>query len=418
MSRTHRIFACTLASLFAVFSFMITQAWAASTHKLLYSFSGKPDGANPYGPLIFDSAGNLYGTTWSGGTNGFGTVFKLTLSGGKWTETVLHNFSGDPNDGSNPESRLVFDKSGNIYGTTWYGGQWASGTVFELSPRSDGTWKQTILVSFNCCNGSGDAANPNSGVFLDANGNIYGTTEYGGDVILCYGDEAGCGAFFELSPSGSGWKETVLYSFAQTPDAALPWGDLIQDKAGNFYDTSLFGGAQEYSGTVFELSPAGGGGWTESVIYTDENGEGIDNELGGLIFNSQGNLYGVGGSGVFELVKSPEGWKETNLYKFGNPPAPSNPYAGVVLYKNSILYGTTDWGGGGGESCQTNGCGTVYELRKINGAWQEHTLYNFSNPVNGAEPQAAVVLDSAGNLYGTTVNGGAYGNGTVYEITP
>ena len=177
MSRKKRNFAFALASIFAISALLTAQAWGAPSKKLLYTFSGKPDGATPLAALIFDADGNLYGTTSTGGTYGFGTVFKLTLSGGEWSETVLYSFAGYPTDGATPEGSLVLDNSGNLYGTTNRGGSSGDGTVFELSP-SGGTWTETVLYSFACC--SGDAFEPVAGVYLDASGNIYGTTLWGG----------------------------------------------------------------------------------------------------------------------------------------------------------------------------------------------------------------------------------------------
>jgi uncharacterized repeat protein (TIGR03803 family) len=404
MSHTNRIFGCPRACVFAISALLTTQAWGAPTKKLLYTFSGKPDGASPVAALIFDAAGNLYGTTQAGGTYGFGTVFKLTLSGGEWSETVLHSFAGYPADGATPEGSLVFDKSGNLYGT-----------VFELSP-SGSSWTETVLYSFACC--SGDAFEPVAAVYLDASGNIYGTTLWGGTgggADGCDGEGMGCGAFYELTHSSSGWKETVLYSFGGAPDAAVPYGNLIRDKAGNFYGTTLWGGNGDYAGTVFALSQGANGNWTNTILYTNGNGE--TGEQGSMAVDDEGNLYGTGASSVFELTLS-TGWMETTLYNFAGGLDGNNAQSGVVVDKSSALYGTTAWGGGGGEgNCVSNGCGTVFKLQKSDGVWQYATVYRFRNEANGSDPTGGVILDSAGNIYGATASGGADGFGTVYEIT-
>jgi uncharacterized repeat protein (TIGR03803 family) len=419
MSHPKRILAPAVLLALAVSTLLTLPAWGAAGSKVLYSFAGAPDGANPYASLIFDSAGNLYGTTEFGGAYGGGTAFELSQANGFWTETVLHSFGGTA-DGYEPESSLVFDKAGNLYGTTWQGGTYGSGSVYELSPNGDGTWAETVLYNFNCCDPKGDGFNPNSAVFLGANGKIYGTTENGGAAPQCNAINYGCGTFFELTHTPNGWKETILYSYGEAPDSSLPWGNLTVDKAGNFYDTSIWGGSQSYAGTVFELTPTSGGGWTNNVIYTldQQTGVGMSNEVGGVVFDSSGNLYGVGVGGVFELSPSSSGWTETTLYAFSSNNGPYNPNSSVVLVHNTVLWGTTPNGGGG--TCNSNGggCGTLYRLQKINGVWTPNALFHFRNQADGWYPAAKPVLDSSGNVYGTTLNGGAYGYGVVYEVTP
>ncbi len=413
MSRSSHLLVRTLAVVFSLSTVLTLQSWASS-ERVIYSFTGSADGATPYSPLIFDKQGNLYGTTYAGGANNLGTVFKLSAVNGKWTETVIHSFAGYPNDGSGPESGLVFDQAGNIYGTTWAGGKDAAGTVFKLARQTNGTYKQNILYSFECCFGSDDAQNPRSAVFLDGADTIYGVTQYGGNVILCYDDEVGCGTFFKLTHDSTGWHETILYNFAQTPDGALPWSPLVRDKAGNFYNATLFGGSFDYGGTIVKFAPDSNGGWTESVVFTDETDD--SEGMMGVALDNSGNMYVVGGAGVFKLTPSSSGgFTATKIYAFGGRPAPSNPYAGVTISNSGVLYGTSAWGGGG--TCSA-GCGTVYQLKETNGQWTETNLYNFANPANGDAPEAAVILDSKGSLYGTTPSGGKYGYGTVYEVTP
>ncbi len=213
-------------------------ALAAPSETVLYSFGGGTDGGFPFGDLIMDSAGNLYGTTLTGGaaSGGCGTVFKLTLSG---AETVFHSFNCDT-DGSDPTSRLTADSAGNLYGTTNFGGASGVGTVYKLTPS--GTF--SVLYSFS---GSPDGAIPEGRLIADSAGNLYGTTLQGGTDC-----GAGCGTVFSITPNGTG---TVLYSFAYT-DGAFPHAGLIADNAGNLYGTTGGGGASG-NGTVFKLAGTG-----------------------------------------------------------------------------------------------------------------------------------------------------------------
>ncbi len=369
---------------------------------LLHSFGSGNDGENPVANLISDSAGNLYGTTSGGGTNREGTVFKLSSNG---TETVLHNF-GSGNDGQTPLGSLIFDSAGNLYGTTSAGGLYGFGMVFELSP--DGT--ETVLYNF----GSGtDGQNPNAGMVFDSSGNLYGTTVNGGLF--------GGGTAFELSPnSGGSWTETGLYSFGGTPsDGVNPYSALIFDSSGNLYGTTTNGGAYN-GGTVFELIPSGAGigCCRESPLYSFGNGGDGSNPHAGLVFDSSGNLYGTtvnggtyGGGTAFELSLSGGTWTESGLYSFGNGSDGKNPYAGLIVDKSGNLYGTTLNGG-------LYGGGMLFELLPSRiGCCRENPLYSFGNGNDGRNPQAGLVFNTAGTLYGTTVNGGEFGGGTVFGIT-
>ena len=306
-------------AIFAV-TLLVTSTWAATNwhEKVLHSFNGT-DGWSPEAGLIFDAAGNLYGTTEYGGTGGncgaygCGTVFELTPNGsGGWTETVLYSFCPQTGctDGANPAAGLIFDAAGNLYGTTEYAGAYNSGTVFELTPNGSGGWTETVLYSFcsqaNCTDGYG----PLAGLIFDASGNLYGTTRDGGAY--------GYGTVFELTPTGGGaWTERVLHGFGKGTDGAGPsyYGKLIFDAAGNLYGMTLSGGAYGF-GTAFELTPTAGGGWTEQVLYSfNNNGADGISPFAGLTFDAAGNLYGTtweggiyscGGAGsacgtVFEL---------------------------------------------------------------------------------------------------------------------
>lgn len=252
----------------------------ASTYKVLYEFKGRPDGAYPHPALIFDAAGNLYSTTFYGGLDNGGTVFKLAPNAdGSWTETVLSN-------GGQPSTSLVFDGAGNLYGDTTTGGSTicpACGTVFKLTPNPNGTWTESVLHSFN----GDDGEVPSSALIFDAAGNLYGTTA-GGGILSCEPSEPGCGTVFKLAPNSNGsWTESVIHYFYVPAD---PKGSIAFDAAGNLYGTNIEGG-YEGSGFVFKLAPQSGGGWAYSVpryFY----GKPATYPTG-VVIDKAGNLYGV-----------------------------------------------------------------------------------------------------------------------------
>lgn len=259
---------------------------------ILHQFSGgSGDGANPEGDLIGDSSGNIYGTTTAGGSTGSGTVFKLDPAG---NESVLYSFRGHPADGAIPYGALVRDQAGNLYGTTSGGGTSGPGTVFELSPSGSG-WTEQVLYDFT---GGSDGGAPFAGLIADEQGNLYGTTYFGGD------SPCGCGVVFELSPNLNGtWSETVLYIFTGVPDGGEPEAALIRDSAGNLYSTTNEGGiatgcpfGSGGCGTVFELSP-NGSGWTESMRYSFTGGADGSSPFGPVTMDVYGNLYGAAFNG-------------------------------------------------------------------------------------------------------------------------
>lgn len=398
---------------------------AAAQEKIIHNFvANGRDGNNPDAGLIQDPSGNFYGTTYGGGNSGGGTVFKLSpRSGGGWREKVLYSFQGNGSGGYSPTASVVRDKAGNLYGTTYDGGN--NGGVFELSPQSGGGWKETVLYSFR---GSIDGGQPFSGVTLDPAGNVYGTTEIGGNAQI--------GTVFELSPKGGGaWTETVLHSF-QGLDGKIPIGGLNFDGAGNLYGTTSEGGTANY-GVVFELSPQGGGSWTETVLYSfgansqDDGGY----PVASMIFDSAGDLYGTaaygGGGGcnetgkgcgaVFELSpKSGGGWTETILHAFqNNNQDGTEPQGGLVRDAAGNLFGTTSAGGTTTGTCYIMaGCGTVFEVKpEGGGVWEERVLHNFlNNGKDGQNPYCTLVLDATGNLYGTAYIGGVHDFGIVFEL--
>jgi uncharacterized repeat protein (TIGR03803 family) len=237
--------------------------------------------------VVFDSQGNLYGTTLYGGTGGCtagcGTVYKGTFSEGVWTISTIYRFTGDP-DGALPMSGLVVDSAGNLYGTTQYGGTYNFGTVYELSPSGEG-WTETVLYSFTGYGGREHSCLPNAGLVFDQAGNLYGATLTN---YVC-----GSPIVFELSPQGSSWNFTTIYTL---PDPYGPERALAIDSAGNLYGTTVAGGSFDY-GTVFELSPSRGGGWTYNNLFLFSGGVDGSSPTGVVVTGPGGYLYGTTTSG-------------------------------------------------------------------------------------------------------------------------
>lgn len=437
-------FSIGLTAVLAIFTgtLLVTATVAAAQQEsVLYSFNTyNGTGVGPVG-LISDTGGNLYGTTALGGSgtcslrngDGCGTVFELSpATGGGWTETILYNFSNNGTDGYAPGG-LIFDASGNLYGTTFLGGtgvcknNTSCGTVFELSPTAGGGWTETILHNF----GGTDGFGPNAGLIVDASGNLYGTTLYGG-TGTCPMVGYACGTVFELLPkAGGSWTEKVLHSFNDNgKDGFSPVSGVIFDTVGNLYGTTNRGGIDGH-GTVFKLAPKTGGGWMEQVLHSFAGGKDGYGPLAGLTLDASGNLYGTtaqGGTGtrcgllgcgtIFELTPTVSGgWTEKVLHNFGKGSDGLSP-RGLTIDAVGNLYGPT-LGGGTGTPC-TLGCGTVFQLSpKAGGGWTEKVLHSFNdNGTDGTLPTGILVLDAAGDLYGTTGDGGAYGGGAMYEITP
>jgi uncharacterized repeat protein (TIGR03803 family) len=312
--------------------FKMTESGAET---ILYTFAGGTDGANPEAGLLMDSAGNLYGTTYAGGTNGVGTVFKVTQSG---QETVLYNFAGGATDGANPQSSLIIDEAGNFYGTTFAGGEYGAGTVFRLST----TGKESVLYSFG--NGA-DGANPVAGVTRDAKGYLYGTTSAGGTSSY--------GTVFQLIPvvaNGSKYgREVILHNFTHQNDGDVPYAGLIFDKAGNLYGAATGGGVNS-GGTIFELSPSAEG-WNFTVLYSLPGWD-ISGAFSNLFLDSSGNIWGTThcdgtfeAGTVYELTNSAGSWTYNSMYVFTGGNDGSYSYSTLVFDKQGNLYGTTKGGG-------------------------------------------------------------------------
>jgi uncharacterized repeat protein (TIGR03803 family) len=373
---------------------------------------------NPDSVLIFDSAGNLYGTASFGGNENVGVAFELSpKAGGGYSEKVLHSFSKTGGDGQNPSNGLIVDSAGNLYGNTMAGGADDQGTVFELSPPVPPStqWTETILHSFG--SSSSDGQDPRGTLVFDAAGNLYGVTEEGGSSVV--------GTAYELSPAGGGvWNESIIHTFT-TGTGWLPSGGMILDASGNLYGVTGFGGG-EGDGVVFELSPAGGGSWSYTILHNFTSGSDGSFPEGGLVFDSAGNLYGItaygnpiGNGTVFELSPSSGGtWTETIIHAFATPTDGAIPNGAPVFNSAGALLGTT-LGGGTGSCPETAACGIVFELHFAGGAWHERILHDFNEKgTDGFFPTSGVVLDSAGNAYGTTEYGGTAGDGTVYLLKP
>ena len=407
-------------------------AGATNPLKILLGFNG-PNGSSPTDTLVADANGNIYGTTTQGGLHNDGVVFELTPTAqGPWKETILHNFAGG-NDGVNPWAGVIFDNEGNIYGTTGFGGGSASctsgcGIVFQLIKDSGGTWTEHILYTFS---GKSDGSNP-VGLAIDAAGNLYGTTEAGGSQNCT----DGCGTIFKLTPSPSGaWKKTVLHFFRTGPtDGANPDATLVFDSQGNLYGTSNGGGNTGCyflgCGTVFELKPAPGGGWSYQVIYFFGVAPDGFGPVGALVFDKQGHLFGttvVGGGTscpdygcgtLFELT--PQGnnpWTESVLYRFQGGEDGAFPYAPLVFSPEGNIYITTE-AGGHAQTCAGFGCGTLEGLTPSGSGTLTGNVLIHWGASPGIEPWAGLIIDANGNLYGTVREGGSDNNGLVFEYTP
>ena len=333
----------------------------------------------------------------------------LALAAPAQTESILYSFTGG-SDGSYPAGGLTPDGEGNYVGVTFAGGADNAGVVFELSPKSSGGWTEQVIYNFTGYSNISDGARPSGALVFDSKGNLYGVTEGGGSS----GTTSGAGTVFELIPNSNGtWSEKILYSFGGGTDA---WGPLYQglaiDSAGNLYGTSATGGAYGY-GAVYELVAGAGGTWTEKVLY---NFKGLNDGAGpfgsALVLDIAGNLYGADPQGgahdygvVYELTPGTGGtWTQKVLYSFPAGAGGAGPIGNLVLDSSGNLFGTTLY--------------TAFELVRVStGKWNPKILHTFAGGADGADPLAGMVFDKAGNLYGMTTTGGAH-RGVVYELSP
>jgi uncharacterized repeat protein (TIGR03803 family) len=362
----------------------ISVSCSAATESVLYSFGTGTDANGPFGGLLMDGAGNFYGTTIWGGASGLGAVFKLTPSG---TESVMHSFSGTP-DGQNSFSGLISDNAGNLYGTTNNAGANNAGTVFKIAPSG----AESVVYSFG---NLPDGQFPYTGrLIMDQSGNLYGMTESGG--------ANNNGTVFKITPSGT---ETILYSFGTGTDGNHPNASLIVDTAGNLYGTTSAGGANN-NGTVFKITPSG----TETILYSFGTGTDGSYPISSLIMDTLGNLYGTtytgGTNNLGTVFKVTPSGTESVLHSFGTGTDGNSPVASLIMDTLGNLYGTTSLGG-------THNLGTVF---KVTPSGTESVLHSFGTGTDGAQPNGELIVDSAGNLYGTTTLGGTNNIGTVFKI--
>ena len=388
-------------ALMLAIAIIAASAVQAQTFTVLHQFGYGHDGYEPLAGVTLDTAGNLYGTTTFGGSEG--TVYKLGRIGSGWVYSKLYGFSGS--DGEFPIAKLAIGRDGSLYGTTTAGGKGGSGVAFNLRPPPTRCvavqclWQLTVLHSFTYSYEGTSASNLN----FDSAGNLFGTTADGGP--------GGLGTVYKLTPSGGSWTYTMLTNFEGT-GAGAPYGGVIPDQNGNVYGT----GYDTYPGTVFEVTSSG----AVQVLHKFHSSDGLD-PFYGLIFGPQGNLYGEtafgGASGeggtVFELAPSGGGWSFSLLYSFPgiiNNGAIGN--ASLSMDAEGNLYGTT-FGNG------TYNYGTVFKLTPSPSGWIYTDLHDFTGGDDGCYPWSDVSIDKQGNLYGTASACGQNGfSGTVWEITP
>jgi uncharacterized repeat protein (TIGR03803 family) len=447
--------ACIRAIAIAIASSALLLAfWSgaeAGNFKVLHSFCAKSncgDGKGPEGAPLVDAAGNLFGTTTSGGNQG-GVVFELQrAASGKLKFIKLYTFCRHSSclDGSAPTGRLVIDTRGNLYGTTSQGGG-NDGVAFELSPSETGKWKETILhafcSSFNCTDGAKSFdgltyAGATGGAVYDGTSPLYGTTAAGGAHNQ--------GTVFSLVPNGDQWTETVLYNFcsqggSSCTDGKGPTHNVIVSRTGNLLGTTTLGGTNDEgfggAGVAYELSPNGDGSWSYSILYQfcSVAPHCSDGEFpsGALFEDGAGNLLGTTGGGgspcnsephgcgtVFKLAPNGEGFGETVLYAFCQKTDckdGADPEGGVTLDPTGNLLGTTFAGGGNDIDESGIGGGVVFELSGTS----YRVLHRFCSKdscADGEYPETGVQLDQMGVAYGTSGIGGAFGGGTVFAVTP
>ena len=421
-----------LVTLTAMFVLSIANAFA-SQFTVLHNFLEKP-AAYPDSGLIIGPDGGFYGTTGIQ-TAGVclpklcGDIFEIKQTSTGWEYRVIHRFHGSKADGELPVGQLLFDSAGNLYGTTFSDGNSNTcgaqqhtdcGTVFELSPTSKGGWSEKVLYRFT--HGT-DGAYPTGNLVLDSAGNLFGTTLGGGSFNGNNCSLFGCGVVFELSPGASGWTEAVLHTFTGGSDGYTPRG-LTPDTSGNLLGVAESGGTANSNceagcGTVFKLTPAAGG-WSLSVIYSFSGGSDGGYPISPLVFDTQGNLFGttlLGGSvqcpnecgTVFELSPNGSGWNFSDVYSFSGPDG-ADPQ-GILFDSAGNLFGAAS---GGKTTC---GCGVLFELVPASGNWTETVLYTFNGKSDGQFPNP-VIQDGAGHLFGTTANGGSDNFGTIFKFAP
>jgi len=408
--------------------FAIAPIACAQTFTVIHNFTGGTDGGLPLTGLSEGNNGKFYGTAWVGGVQngncslGCGLIFQLVNSGGQWIETPLYEFEGGL-DGANPQGRPVVQSNGMLVGSTENGGggQCAGfaagcGTVFTLrlsAAASGNLWNENVLYRFQ---GGSDGADPFDDLVLDGAGNIYGTTQTGGFSTNCIPAGIGCGTAWELSHSGGSWTKTMLWGFGEGKDGIEPFDGLHFDRAGNLYGSTYTGGVSD-KGIAFQLTP-NGQTWSESILYnfTGNSDGGLLHS--GIYVDALGNLFGAttdGGSGVggtvFELTQVGGAWNFSLIQSLSSGGAHEcGPVRDLVIDTAGNFYGTTRCDG-------ANQLGNVFELSPLgNGGWAYTSLHDFSGP-DGSQPFGNIVIGQDGNLYGTTSKGGQYNEGVIFVIT-
>ena len=403
-SKTARVRSRLVAAVVLTWAFVLPLAISvpsakAQTFKVLHEFNGQSDGANPEGALLRDAAGNLFGTTFAGGEVGEGTVYKIDARG---VETVLFTFSASVT-GSNPASALIQDQSGNLVGIADEG-PGGAGVVYKLSPLGD----QTLLHSFQGGTGR-NARVPSGGLFMDKSGNIFGTTLFGGNGTCQFG----CGTIYRLDTAGT---LRVLHSFSGGSDGSQPFGPLVRDAAGNLYGVAKSGGdlscpefLQSGCGVVFKLTSNG----VFTVLHRFHGGTGGASPEAGLLLDAAGNVFGAAGAGGFSenglVFKISTTGTYTVLHRFTGKDG-KTPNGGLVSDPAGNLFGTAQGGG-------VNSLGTVFEMSPLG---RVTVLHTFTGDLDGAFPLAGLIRDAEGNLFGTAVKNFLIDqfNGDVFEITP
>ena len=395
---------CTHLSTLICASFALNALAApASAHKfeVVHDFTGGAEGGVPGYTLTVDGQNRFLGTANQGG-RGYGTVFRVARSAGAWTVKPLYNFTGKEGQ---PGWGVILGVGGTLYVNASYasvqGGPCGSALALDpKAPHAPGKLQSTLLHTYT----KSDDGCPTGNLLQDPNGNLFGVTQIGG--------ANGWGSVFELSSSGAGWTQTILYSFRGQEDGGGPYSELVMDDAGNLYGTAS--ASQVNFGTVFELSPSGLS-WTYKVLHTFTGGNDGGQPVAALTFDHAGNLFGAttsygrkGGGIVFQLSPSGDSWTFKVLH---NLTGSDGPVAALALADTGAIYGTNFMDG-------DYGYGSVFSLTPISGKWRYKDLHDFTGGSDGGYPGGGVVFDANGNLFGTAVLGGAYDYGVIYKVAP
>jgi hypothetical protein len=387
------------------FLFVLVAAAGAQTYSIPASFDGT-DGGGAFTTPLIDSLGNIFGTTPGGGSNDCGVVYELVNNGGgSYTNKTLYNFTGS-NDGCFPYSGVLMDSAGNLYGTTNIKGAYSGGVVYKLVNQGNGSYKLEVIHAFSLNGNGGYGPLGDLAMFK---GRLYGVTHGSGDG----GCRNGCGTLYRLTRSGGKWVETVLHVFYYRPLAGV-----AIDSGGNLYGTLQYGGSLRY-GAVFKLSPQSGGSYKETILHTFEGKADGAYPSCGVVLDSAGNLYGAAWAGgeyldgtVYQLKRSDSNYTFSVILTFdgANGVNPIDEMGHLAVDSAGNVYGTAQTGG-------AYGYGTAFKLAA--GSFLYTDLHDFNmNGMDGYYPMGGVNLDSLGNLYGTTENGGSNDDdhGTVWQI--